>query len=167
MENNTSNEEGLSDAAAARGEAFHQAVKKTKIEYYAMKNYVVMQGSLISGERVYLIAEKSYDEAKDQHGDVDLLKLKRLAAKEDFFQIIQSHHLMKHHAASRNTWNSIHECYSNISRDIFNKYVCLCSCRVNQRIPSRLEGITPLLSKTFNDRGQMDLIDMQSNILME
>ncbi len=32
------------------------------------------------------------------------------------------------------------------------------------RIPSRLEGITPLLSKTFNDRGQMDLIDTQSNI---
>jgi hypothetical protein len=31
-------------------------------------------------------------------------------------------------------------------------------------MPSHPEGITPLLSKTFNDRGQMDLIDMQSNI---
>jgi len=200
MENNTSNEEGLGDAAAAHREAFHQAideyfskldylhrlvksrsdyaalitflcgpakdkkVKKTKSEYYAMKNYVVMQGSLISGERAYLIAKKSYDEVKDQHGDVDLLKLKRLAAKEDLFEIIQSHHLLKHHAASRNTWNSICECYSNISRDIVNKYVSLCSCRVNQQMPSRPEGITPLLSKTFNDRGQMDLIDMQSNI---
>ena len=89
MENNTSNEEGPGDAAAAHREAFHQAideyfskldnshrlvkyrsdyvalitflcgpakdnkVKKTKSEYYAMKNYVVMQGSLISGERAY------------------------------------------------------------------------------------------------------------------
>jgi len=110
------------------------------------------------------LTKKSYDEAKDQHGALYLLKLKRLAAKEDLYEIIQSHHLLKHHAASRNTWNSIRECYSNISRDIINKYVSLCSCRVNQRMPSPPESVTPLLSKTFNDRGQMDLIDIQSNI---
>jgi hypothetical protein len=148
------------------GPAKDKTIKKSKSEYYAMKNYVVMQGTLIAGERAYLISKKVYNESKDQYGDVDLLKIKRLEQRRIYliFDIFHSHHLLKHHAASRNTWNSICECYSNISRDIVNKYVSLCSCRVNQRLPSRPEGIRPLLSKTFNDRGQMDLIDMQSNI---
>jgi hypothetical protein len=99
-----------------------------------MKNYVVMQGTLIAGERAYLISKKVYNESKDQYGDVDLLKIKRLEQRRIYliFDIFHSHHLLKHHAASRNTWNSICECYSNISRDIVNKYVSLCSCRVNQ-----------------------------------
>ncbi len=32
---------------------------------------------------------------------------------------------------------------------------------MNQQLPACPEGIKPILSMTFNDRGQMDLIDMQ------
>ncbi len=128
-----------------------------------MEYYVVMQGTLIAGERAYLISKKVYNESEDQYGDVDLQKIK-LAAKEDLFDIIQSHHLLKHHVGLRNTQSSIRECYSNISRDTVNNYVSLCLCWVNQRLPSRPEGMRPLLSKTFNDGSQMDLIDMQSTI---
>lgn len=146
------------------GPAKDKTVKKSKADYYAMKNYVVMQGRSITGERDYLISKKVYEDAKDPHGDVDILKIKRLAVKEDLFEIIRSHHLLKQHAGMRNTWESIRRSYSNVSRDVVNKYVQLCTCRVNQRLPSRPEGIKPILSKTFNDRGQIDLIDMQSNI---
>lgn len=148
-----------------KGTAPHdKKVKKTKAEYYAIKNYVVMQGNAVAGERDYLISRKAYEDAKDAAGDVDIFHIKRLATKEDLFDIIRSHHLLKHHAGGRNTWHSIRYSYSNISRDIVTKYVNLCTCKVNQRLPYRPEGIKPILSKTFNDRGQMDLIDMQSNI---
>ncbi len=52
--------------------------------------------------------------------------------------------------------------FSNISWDICAKYVELCSCRVNQWLPYRPEGITPILTQTMNDTGQVDLIDMQA-----
>jgi hypothetical protein len=92
------------------------------------------------------------------------MKIKRLASKDDLFDIIREHHLKVNHAAKKNTWISVRECYSNISRDVCGLYVALCHCKVNQRLPGRPEGIKPILSNTFNDRGQVDLIDMQSNI---
>jgi hypothetical protein len=54
------------------GPANDKTIKKSKSEYYAMKNYVVMQGTLIAGERAYLISKKVYDKSKDQYSDVDL-----------------------------------------------------------------------------------------------
>jgi hypothetical protein len=139
-------------------------IKKSKSDYYAMSNFVVMKGNSITSERDYLIQKSVYENAKDPFGDVDILKIKRLAAREDVFEIIRSHHLMKQHAGTRNTWESVRSSYSNISRDVCEMYVKLCHCKVNQRLPARPEGIKPILSKTFNDRGQMDLIDMQSLI---
>lgn len=141
-----------------------KSVEKTKSQYYAMENYVVMKGNVIAGERDYLIQKSVYVNAKDAFGDVDIFKVKRLASKEDVFDIIREHHLLTKHAAGRNTWISVKQSYSNISRDICEKFVKLCHCKLNQRLPGRPEGIKPILSKTFNDRGQMDLIDMQSNI---
>jgi hypothetical protein len=123
-----------------------------------MENYVVMNGN--AGERDYLIHKTVYQKAKDAFGDVDIMKIRRLAMKDDLFEIIQEHHLRKSHAATRIKWLLVRECYSNVC----GLYVALCQYKVNQHLPSRPEGIKPILSKTFNDRGQMDLIDMQSNI---
>jgi hypothetical protein len=138
--------------------------KKTKRQYYAMENYVVMNGDASTGERDYLISKTVYEKARDRFGCIDIMKIKRLATKDDLFDIIREHHLKVNHAAKKNTWASVKDCYSNISRDVCGLFVSLCHCKVNQRLPGRPEGIKPILSKTFNDRGQMDLIDMQSNI---
>jgi hypothetical protein len=92
------------------------------------------------------------------------MKIRRLATKDDLFDIIREHYLMKSNAVKWITWLSVRECYSNISREVCGLYVALCQCKVNQCLPSHPEGIKPILSKTFNDRGQMDLIDMQSHI---
>jgi hypothetical protein len=144
------------------GPAKDKKVKKTPSEYYAIKNFVTMRGN----ETTYLISKKVYEDARNVDGDIDILKVKRLAAKEDLFEIIKSHHLLKHHAGTRNTWESVKKSYSNVSRDIVNKYVQLCSFKVNQRVPARAEGIRPILSKTFNDRGQMDLIACSPQYMM-
>ncbi len=123
---------------------------------------LIMKGNSLTSDRDYLIHKSVYENAKDPFGDIDILKIKRLAAREDVFEIIRSHHLMKQHAGARNTWLSVHQSYSNISREVCELYVRLCHCKVNQRLPARPECIKPILSKTFNDQGQMDLIDMQS-----
>jgi hypothetical protein len=137
--------------------------RKTKNQYYAMRHYIVMKGNAI-GQRDYLVSKIELDKARDAFGDVDALKVRRMAATDDLFDIIREHHLLKDHSGKRITWESVKECYSNISRDVCGLYCALCQCTVNQRLPGRPEGIKPILSKTFNDRGQMDLIDMQSNM---
>ncbi len=52
--------------------------KKTKWQYYAMENYVVMNGDVTTGERDYLISKTAYEKARDQVGYIDLMKIKRL-----------------------------------------------------------------------------------------
>ena len=41
-------------------------------------------------------------------------------------------------------------------------FVDLCTCRLDKKLPGRPEDIKPIISKTFNSRGQVDLIDMQT-----
>lgn len=144
------------------GPAKDKTVKKQANEYYAIANYVVMRGAS-TNETDYLITKKVFNDAHVD-GNIDIMKIRRLAVWDDLFDIIRSHHLLRQHAAARNTWLSVKQSYSNISREVCEKFVKLCNCKVNQRLPGRPEGITPILSKTFNDRGQMDLIDMQSNV---
>ncbi len=50
--------------------------KKTKRQYYAMENYVVMNGDVTTGERDYLISKTVYEKARDQFGCIDLMKIK-------------------------------------------------------------------------------------------
>jgi hypothetical protein len=138
--------------------------KKTKPQYYAMENYDIMNGNATASERDYLIHRSIYEKAKDSFGYVDIMKIRRLANKDDLFDIIWEHHLHVNHAAKRITWLSVKESYSNISHEVCGIYVALCQCKVNQRLPACPEGIKPILSNTFNDRGQMDLMVMQSNI---
>jgi hypothetical protein len=50
--------------------------------------------------------------------------------------------------------------FNNISQDICAMFVELCSCWVNRQLPNGPEGISPILTRTMNDRDQVDLIDM-------
>ncbi len=98
-------------------------IKKTKSDYYAMSHFVVMKGNAIINERDYLIQKSVYEIAKDPFGDIDILKIKHLAARED------AHRLMNQHAGTRNTWLSVCQSYSTISRDVCEMYVKLCHCK--------------------------------------
>ncbi len=50
--------------------------------------------------------------------------------------------------------------FNNISQDICAMFVELCSCWVNRQLPNGPEGISLILTRTMNDRDQVDLIDM-------
>ncbi len=80
------------------------------------------------GEKDYLASKSVYNEAKDEEGEVDLSKSKILACREDFFEIICSHHLLRQRVYAQNTWMSVKNSYCNISRDLCEKFVELCSC---------------------------------------
>jgi len=140
------------------------ARKKRRDDFYILKNFHVM-GDEETGCLVY---KKSFEEATNgTTGNYDLTKFVRIAALEDTFDIIKTHHQNKGHCGTRNTWESIRKLYGDISRDVVAAYVKLCNCQVNRRVPGRPESITPILSKTFNDRVPMDLIDMQSQVYDE
>jgi len=126
--------------------------------------YVVLEGRTFGGTRDCLVTTKDYQRAKDERGNLDLLQIVRLAAKEDVFDIVLEHHLQTHHAAGRNTWESVKTKYCNISRKICQDFVALCTCKVNARSSTRPEGVKPIISKTLNDRAQIDLIDMQAQV---
>jgi hypothetical protein len=53
--------------------------------------------------------------------------------------------------------------FSNLSKSWVKVFIDLCAFSLKRNKPSIPEGITPILSKAFNERGQVDLIDMQAN----
>ena len=53
--------------------------------------------------------------------------------------------------------------YCNITRDIVMKFISFCKpCKEKQNLQTKGFVSKPILSKEFNSRGQVDLIDMQS-----
>lgn len=72
---------------------------------------------------------------------------------------------MAHINCGRNRMeHSIKQKYKNITRDIILLYLQLCEiCNEKHAQPKKGLVIKPILSKTFNSRAQVDLIDMQSN----
>jgi hypothetical protein len=54
--------------------------------------------------------------------------------------------------------------YANVTRDVLNLFKEMCKeCQLKKRkIASKGLVVKPLLSKDFNSRGQVDLVDMQS-----
>ncbi len=52
------------------------------------------------GEKNYLISKSVYNEAKDEEGEINLFKIRRLACREDLFEIIRSHHLLRQHGGA-------------------------------------------------------------------
>jgi len=79
-----------------------------------------------------------------------------------FDAILQSHESVGHAKIDR-TWQKVQKKYANISRQMVSIFVEMCPlCAVDKSIPSRKSVREPIMSDTFNDRGQVDLIDMQS-----
>jgi hypothetical protein len=54
--------------------------------------------------------------------------------------------------------------YANVTRDVLNLFKEMCEkCQlIMRKIASKGLVVKPLLSKDFNSRGQVDLVDMQS-----
>jgi hypothetical protein len=82
---------------------------------------------------------------------------------EILFDGIYEAHTKAGHAASSRTHKTALEKYCNIAGSICAAHFSLCLICVRNKINLALKTtLVPIVSKTFNDRGQLDLIDMQS-----
>jgi hypothetical protein len=73
-------------------------------------------------------------------------------------------HINTGHGGRDKMMKELNKKYANITRDVINLYKEMCEeCQLKKRkVASKGLVIKPLLSKDFNSRGQVDLVDMQS-----
>ena len=95
------------------------------------------------------------------------IKNERYAPKlcyfDQIFDSIYDAHEETQHAKIEKTHTTVQLKYSNISRKMVATFIEMCpTCAKDKSIPSRMSVRKPIMSDTFNDRGQIDLIDMQS-----
>ena len=88
----------------------------------------------------------------------------RIAKQDEVFDIIHRCHEQVSHGKVILTWKKTKQYYSNISQEMVKEYIDLCSICGTQEAskPAKMKLLKPILSKTFNDREQVDLVDMQS-----
>lgn len=133
--------------------------KKTNREYHFIKKCSVIT---FSDGKARLVYNTGLEKATNADG-IDLSNLPRLIFKDELFDCIREVHINKSgHGAARKTHECLQQYYSNISRTMCDVFVDLCTCRLDKKLPGRPEDIKPIISKTFNSRGQVDLIDMQT-----
>ena len=97
-------------------------------------------------------------------GVIDLENVLRVVTKEELFERIHEVHKGLLHGKVVKMEKKLKSKYGNISRTVIEKYLKLCPrcIEASARISKR-EGIKPIITKGFNRRAQIDLIDMQSH----
>ena len=89
--------------------------------------------------------------------------MRKVAAKEDVFDIIKDFHYTTKHIGYQNTHAQLNLRYSNIPRTFVEEFVKLCpTCNENRNQITRAP-LTPIISCGFLQRLQIDLIDMRSD----
>ena len=78
--------------------------------------------------------------------------------------VIQKIHIATGHGGRDKTIKEANNKYANVSIEAFELFKALCEeCQLKKRkLASKGLVVKPIVSKEFNSRGQMDLIDMQS-----
>ena len=115
------------------------------------------------GREDILVLREEYDKARTRN-QVDIELVPKIISQENVFNALYDVHVLKlGHAGAEKMHKMIMAKYSNVSRRLCEIFYRCCSvCLLNKRCPGKAESIRPIISKTFNSRGQVDLIDMQS-----
>jgi len=66
------------------------------------------------------------------------------------------------HSGIRKTENAVKQHYVNIARAMVERFIACCNCQLDRKHPSKPDDIKPIISSTFNSRGQVDLINMMA-----
>ena len=87
------------------------------------------------------------------------------AAKEDFFNILREGHLATGHGKEHVLFRHLSRRFFNITREMCSIFANDCTTCIKMRSYSKTPraGHKPILTEGFGSRGQVDLIDMQSN----
>ena len=133
--------------------------KFTTREYTWRKDFQVFNFNNIT-----ILARRSVvEEHVDNHGRNHEASCPKLAYYEQVFDAILSSHEAVGHAKSERTHKMVTKKFSNISRSMVELFIQLCPrCATTRIVPAKKLPRKPIISETFNDRGQVDLIDMQS-----
>ena len=145
-----------------RGEAVPPENKEEKIRrYYWLREYKVVD---FSGA-TKVVKQKDYKLAYDAiTSELKLDKLPRMAHEDELFDILYRCHIHAlGHAAGRRMADHLKSYYNNISRTICNIFTSFCAgCAQSNKRYGKPQAYRPIISETFNSRGQIDLIDMQA-----
>jgi hypothetical protein len=87
--------------------------------------------------------------------EVNVATICRIAHENEVFDVIDKAHRNTGHGAARITHKNLKQFFPNISRKVCDRFYRLCVCSVSKKMPTRPEGIKPILSFNFNDRGQV------------
>ncbi|XP_066984700.1 KRAB-A domain-containing protein 2-like [Macrobrachium rosenbergii] len=88
-----------------------------------------------------------------------------MATKESVTGIIQQAHINTGHGGEKKTYKEVCEQYGNIPRSIVSLYIVHCErCVEKRRRKETAAGVVvrPLSVRDLNERGQVDLVDMQT-----
>ena len=116
------------------------------------------------GKRDVVVRAKEYSTFVEEHGTLKSALCPRLVHFDELFDLILESHKEIEHGKSEKTWVHASKKYTNISKEMCKMFCLTCPRCVNSKhkTPGRKVELNPILSNTLNDRGQMDLIDMQA-----
>ncbi len=105
-----------------------------------------------------------YSLVKSQHvvgkSVIDFGTIPRYAFYEELHDCIKQCHIdQEGHSGIRKTENAVRKCFVNISREMCVKFINACQCQLDHKHPAKADDVKPI-SSTFNNRGQVDLINM-------
>ena len=111
----------------------------------------------------YVVKTDLLNQYIDEHGLNNQYSCPKICHAPKLFQALFDAHVGTGHAATERTYKTVCMRYCNVSREMVKTFYSLCpTCVLTKMKPARKANQEPILSKTFNDRGQIDLIDMQS-----
>ena len=100
--------------------------------------------------------------------DVEKVKKKNgkyMATKEGVLDIVQKAHTESGHSGEKKNYKKIADQYTNIPRSLVGYFIAHCErCAEKQRRHETKAGVIvkPLSVKDLNERGQVDLVDLQT-----
>ena len=128
-------------------------------ESYYGKSFAVLK--LGDTERIVRIT--TYNKFVKANGVDKAMFCPRIVHFNELFDRILECHMLIQHGKSEKTHAICATKYSNISMRICEMFVAACpECIKDKPSQSRKVKLEPILSETFNDRGQIDCIDMQA-----
>jgi len=93
--------------------------------------------------------------------EVDISNLPRYCCYEDLFVAIRKCHIdQEGHSGIRKMEAAVKRHYVNISRAMIEKFIASCTCQLDRKHPGKPDDVKPIISSSFNSRGQVDLINM-------
>ncbi|XP_071132787.1 KRAB-A domain-containing protein 2-like [Mytilus edulis] len=126
-----------------------ETIKRTRDDYNLLSRYEVLQ---IAGLEKLIRKRKTEEDP-----------ILYFVSLEETFDVIKKSHSALNHAGRDKMQKKLNKKNANVTLSAINLYKSMCEeCQLRRKNPAKGVVVKPILSKEFNSRGQVDLIDMQS-----